>query len=501
MIDFDNVSYSYEHDILPTLRNINLHLDAGEVVLLTGRSGSGKSTLLRLVNGLIPHYHEGELEGSVSVKGKQPQNRELYELAEEVGSVFQNPQTQFFCLNTTEELAFACENFGLPAEEIARRLESTALELHLEELLDKNPFMLSGGQKQRIACGSAQMMNQDIFVLDEPSSNLDGRSVALLAEVVAQWKKAGRTILIAEHRFGYLKDIVDRVVVLDHGSLKVDMPADRFYALDAGNYKEMGLRDPKAEYRVAPPVKTQLPLFENIVRISSLSYSYSHADSGLSIQTGDFPVGGITAVVGENGAGKSTLLRCLCGLNRKCSGFLEIRGKSYRLSKPTGRAYMVMQNTGNQLFAESVRAEIGSSCDSEETVDAVLKALDLDELAERHPLSLSGGQQQRVAVASAIASKRDLLLLDEPTSGLDYRSMREVASSLRKSASLGCAVVVVTHDREFISKCCTHYAILREGHLSSMRMIDRDSVGILNEALDVISQGSQKPLTMTMPQE
>ena len=490
MIVFDHVSYSYERDSLPTLSNIDLHLNAGEVVLLTGRSGSGKSTLLRLANGLIPHYHEGELEGTVSVKGAEPRNRELYELAEEVGSVFQNPQTQFFCLNTTEELAFACENFGLPPEEIARRLESTALELHLEELLDKNPFMLSGGQKQRIACGSAQMMNQGIFVLDEPSSNLDGRSVALLAEVVAQWKKADHTVLIAEHRLGYLKDIVDRVIVLERGSLKVDMTADRFFALDARDYEEMGLRDPRAEHSVAPPAKTQLLPPENVVHIANLSYSYPHADFGLSITSASFPIGGITAVVGENGAGKSTLLRCLCGLNRKCSGSLEIRGKGYRLSKPTGRAYMVMQNTGNQLFAESVRAEIESSCDSEETVNAVLKALDLDELAERHPLSLSGGQQQRVAVASAIASKRDLLLLDEPTSGLDYQSMCEVASALRTSASLGCAVVVVTHDREIISNCCTHYAILREGRLSSARIIDGDSVDILNKALDAMLQGS-----------
>ena len=214
MIDFRNITYSYGTDMSPSLANVTLHVNPGEVVLLTGSSGSGKSTLLRLVNGLIPHYHEGEMSGTVTVAGIEPRDRELYELAKMVGSVFQNPQTQFFCLNTTEELAFSCENFGLPVSEIAHRLDTTVQQLCLEELLNKNPFLLSGGQKQRIACGSAQMMNQEIFVLDEPSSNLDGRSVRLLAEVIAYWKKEGRTVLVAEHRLGYLKDIVDRVVVL-----------------------------------------------------------------------------------------------------------------------------------------------------------------------------------------------------------------------------------------------------------------------------------------------
>ena len=199
-----------------------------------------------------------------------------------------------------------------------------------------------------------------------------------------------------------------------------------------------------------------------------------------------FPIGSITALVGENGAGKSTLLRCLCGLNRKCHGTLEINGELFGLNKPTGRAYMVMQNTGNQLFAESVRAEVESSCSSAEEVTAILDALDLTDLAARHPLSLSGGQQQRVAVASAIASNRDLLLLDEPTSGLDYQSMREVASSLKKSSIMGCTVIVVTHDREFIASCCTHYAVLSNGRLSETRILDEDSASELNAALDAM---------------
>lgn len=139
MIDFRNITYSYGTDMSPSLANVTLHVNPGEVVLLTGSSGSGKSTLLRLVNGLIPHYHEGEMSGTVTVAGIEPRDRELYELAKMVGSVFQNPQTQFFCLNTTEELAFSCENFGLPVSEIAHRLDTTVQQLCLEELLNKNP--------------------------------------------------------------------------------------------------------------------------------------------------------------------------------------------------------------------------------------------------------------------------------------------------------------------------------------------------------------------------
>ena len=492
MIDYNHVTYSYRQDAHPSLLDVDLHIHAGEVVLLTGRSGSGKSTLLRLINGLIPHYYEGALEGSVFVAGKQPQDRELYELAETVGSVFQNPQTQFFCLNTTEELAFACENFGLPEAEIERRLNATAKELHLEYLLDKNPFKLSGGQKQRIACGSAQMMNQKIFVLDEPSSNLDGRSVRLLAEVIAQWKRNGRTILIAEHRLGYLKDIVDRVIVLERGALKMDVSADTFYNLKAANYREMGLRNPSAECCVTSPAKHQQHPAKASIRISKPHYAYPHSNCELSIPAIDFPAGAIVALVGENGAGKSTLLRCLCGLHRGCAGLLEVDGASYRLNKPTGHAYIVMQNTGNQLFAESVQAEVESSCAPTKDASTLLAELDLSNIADRHPLSLSGGQQQRVAIACALASNRNLLLLDEPTSGLDYQSMCDVASALRKSTSLGCTAVVVTHDREFISNCCTHYAVLSEGQLSHTKVIDNESIFDLNDALDAIQNGNRK---------
>ena len=299
MIDFRNITYSYGTDMSPSLANVTLLVNPGEVVLLTGSSGSGKSTLLRLVNGLIPHYHEGEMSGTVTVAGIEPRARELYELAKMVGSVFQNPQTQFFCLNTTEELAFSCENFGLPASEIAHRLDTTVQELCLEELLDRNPFLLSGGQKQRIACGSAQMMNQEIFVLDEPSSNLDGRSVRLLAEVIAHWKREGRTVLVAEHRLGYLKDIVDRVVVLNKGSLIEDFAASDFYAMDSGAFIRRGLRDPHTECCVT--VTDQIDIAAaGFVSVADLQYSYPKGGNELSIPFAKFPIGSITAIVGEN---------------------------------------------------------------------------------------------------------------------------------------------------------------------------------------------------------
>lgn len=496
MIYFQNITYSYDKDSPSSLANVTLRVDDGEVVLLTGLSGSGKSTLLRLANGLIPHYHEGDLSGTVTVAGLEPQEKELYELAEIVGSVFQNPQTQFFCLNTTEELAFSCENFGLPTDEIESRLEATAKGLHLDTLLDRNPFTLSGGQKQRIACGSAQMMNQEILVLDEPSSNLDGRSVNLLAEVIAHWKAAGKTVLVAEHRLGYLKGIVDRVIVLERGAIKNNFAAQDFYGLASRDFIEMGLRDPNTECCVRPPSQPGI-VDRGDVSIADLHYSYPKSDHGLNIPTARFPVGGITAMVGENGAGKSTFLRCLCGLNRRCRGTLKIADEVFNLNKPSKQAYMVMQDTGNQLFAESVRAEVEAACKSPEITTSVLNALDLSDLAPRHPLSLSGGQQQRVAIASAIASGRDLLLLDEPTSGLDYLSMREVASALEKSAKMGCAVIVVTHDREFITNCCTHYAVLSGGNLSETKVLDESSVDKLNAALDVIQTGSDDSLDAT----
>lgn len=171
MIQLKNINFCYAGgENAGRLEQINLEIPDGQVVLLCGRSGCGKTTLTRLVNGLIPNYYEGELTGEVLLDGKNISRLPLYETAKYVGSVFQNPRTQFFTVDSTSELAFGCENQGLPESEITHRVKSTAVQFDMEDLLGKNIFRLSGGEKQKIACASISVSDPPIIVLDEPSS-------------------------------------------------------------------------------------------------------------------------------------------------------------------------------------------------------------------------------------------------------------------------------------------------------------------------------------------
>ncbi|MEM5780799.1 MAG: ABC transporter ATP-binding protein, partial [Lawsonibacter sp.] len=210
MIELNHVSFQYLNADSGSLRDVSLRVERGECVLLCGQSGCGKTTLTRLVNGLIPHYYDGELSGEASVGGMDVKNAELYETARLVGSVFQNPRSQFFCVDTTGEIAFGCENLGLPPEEIDRRVDCAARELCATDLLGRSIFHLSGGEKQKIACASVSAMEPEVFVLDEPTSNLDIDAIENLKETLRLWKAQGKTILIAEHRLYWLRDLCDR---------------------------------------------------------------------------------------------------------------------------------------------------------------------------------------------------------------------------------------------------------------------------------------------------
>ena len=199
MIRFQNVTFSYAgyagEETANSVSNIDLMIPAGQTVLLTGPSGCGKSTLLRLLNGLCPHFYEGKLDGSVLVDGKKPADVPLYEMAELLGSVFQNPRSQFYNVDTNGELAFACENQGMEKDEILQRMEKSVARFQLEDLLNRNVFHLSGGQKQQLACATVDVAGPDIFLLDEPSANLDYEATQRLREVIRTWQKVGKPYL------------------------------------------------------------------------------------------------------------------------------------------------------------------------------------------------------------------------------------------------------------------------------------------------------------------
>ena len=452
MIEIKKVSFQHENAEKPSLKNVSLTIAEGECVLLCGESGSGKTTVTRLINGLIPHFYEGKMEGCAMVNGLNVTEAELYDTARIVGSVFQNPRSQFFCVDTTSELAFGCENMGMPEDEILSRVDEAARELNIEKLLGRSIFELSGGEKQKISCASVSALRPEVMVLDEPTSNLDVHAIEELKQTLLGWKAEGKTIVIAEHRLSWLRNLCDRVICMKDGQVAFDLSMQAFAQYSTEQLHQMGLRSLRDE-KIAP-VQNSVPETETM-QLQNFCFSYD-GTTVLNIPHLSLPLDGIIALVGPNGAGKSTFSRCLCGLEKKFKGQVKINGQLWKNRQLLKNCYMVMQDVNHQLFSDSVWGECRMSAPDapDSTVEGVLDSLHLLPFRERHPMSLSGGQKQRLAVATALLSEKPILIFDEPTSGLDYARMVEVSGVIRNLAQQGRIVLVVTHDREFMQRSC-----------------------------------------------
>ena len=490
MIKIDHISFSYgeENENTGGVRDIDLNIEDGQFVVLCGESGCGKTTITRLINGLIPHYYEGQMAGEVWVNGEKVSEQPLYDTAAVVGSVFQNPRSQFFNVDTTSEITFGCENLGQPEKDIRERFAKTVRDFRLEKLMDRNIFHLSGGEKQKIACAGVSIMEPDVLVMDEPSSNLDAASILDLRKILAFWKSQGKTIIVSEHRLYYLRGLADRFIYLAEGQVSRDYSAAEFEQLTEQQRSNMGLRTFALE-RLLPPVLPQQE--KTALALHNFRFAYKNEPETLHIMDCEIPTNRIVGIIGNNGAGKSTFSRCFCGLEKRC-GEIVWNGRKYRPKDRLSTCYMVMQEVNHQLFTESVLDEVLISMEEEnqERAEEILNRLDLLAFKDRHPMSLSGGQKQRVAIASAIASKRSILFFDEPTSGLDYRHMKEVANVLRQVRDAGITVYVITHDLELILDCCTDVIHLEDGSIIDQYGMDEDGLRKIREYF--IKGGSEK---------
>ena len=472
MIKIDHISFSYgeENENTGGVRDIDLNIEDGQFVVLCGESGCGKTTITRLINGLIPHYYEGQMAGEVWVNGEKVSEQPLYDTAAVVGSVFQNPRSQFFNVDTTSEITFGCENLGQPEKDIRERFAKTVRDFRLEKLMDRNIFHLSGGEKQKIACAGVSIMEPDVLVMDEPSSNLDAASILDLRKILAFWKSQGKTIIVSEHRLYYLRGLADRFIYLAEGQVSRDYSAAEFEQLTEQQRSNMGLRTFALE-RLLPPVLPQQE--KTALALHNFRFAYKNEPETLHIMDCEIPTNRIVGIIGNNGAGKSTFSRCFCGLEKRC-GEIVWNGRKYRPKDRLSTCYMVMQEVNHQLFTESVLDEVLISMEEEnqERAEEILNRLDLLAFKDRHPMSLSGGQKQRVAIASAIASKRSILFFDEPTSGLDYKHVKEVANVLRQVRDTGITVYVITHDLELILDCCTDIVHFENGSIIDQFQMD-----------------------------
>lgn len=472
-INIKNLSFSYGNH-KEELKNINLSIHAGEVVVITGPSGSGKSTITRLVNGLVPRFYGGEIRGSLEIEGLKVSGSTFYERGRLVGNVFQDPRSQFFSNEVAGEIAFGCENYGYSHDRIVAQVERSAAEIGITSILEDKVRSLSYGMRQKVAIASAEAMEPEIYVMDEPSANLDIEATYQLSQIIGRLKEQGKTIVITEHRLYYLMNIADRFIYLEGGELKETFTRDEFKSLPSEMLKKLGLRTPYL-YKCKPEFSLQSDKEPEVLRIEKLRKVFD----GTPVLDGvDFSVrrGESIAIIGANGVGKSTVGKVLSGLITENEGTVWINGKKTKKSRRTGTVWYIPQDLDTWLFGDSLLNELlTGGKQTEQKIDeakGILEMLDLAPFMEQHPATLSGGQKQRLALGVALINHADFIIMDEPTSGLDGRNMRKVANIIRYLSEEGKTVLIISHDVECILHCCSRAIRIEDGRVADDFPID-----------------------------
>lgn len=456
IIKSKHVSFQYLHTNKAFLKDINLEIKPGECILICGASGSGKSTYSRLLNGISPNYIEGELTGEHHTNNLKAGEAGIEEYVSIVGSVFQNPKTQHFTVNTTSELAFPLENLGEDPEIILQKVQEKARSFNIEHLLNRDIFKLSGGEKQQVAFVAANMLEPAILILDEVTSNLDQTAINRISEMVLKLKQRGQTIIIFEHRLAWTKNIVDRYILLEEGQIQKEWDADDFYEMTNDDLYGLGLRSMElASHReiINKKLAEEISVNNGILRTDALEIGYSDR-SVLKHLNLNFKAGEILGLLGPNGTGKSTLAHTLTGLQEPLSGRILWNDQLIGSKELLKKSYMVMQDMNYQLFSDSVENEIILGAEHTEYLEEIINSLNLTKFRDRHPMSLSEGQKQRVAIASALLSGKEIIIFDEPTSGLDYEHMERFGQLLTALKQTKAVIIVITHDEELASKWC-----------------------------------------------
>ncbi len=495
MIKIAGITYYYPGRSAPALRDVSMHVESGEFVLLSGPSGAGKSTLLRLLNGVVPHFTGGTINGSVSVAGLDAVVAGPQTLSRKVGFVFQNPEAQSVMERVEDEIAFGLENAAVPPAEMRLRVEEVLDLLELSPLRNRSLRELSGGERQRLAIAAVLALRPEILALDEPTSQLDPKSAeSLLHTLVRLNDTLGLTILLAEHRLERTVRYADRIIYLQQGSILLDGPTEELLpqmpqlAPVAELGRALGWRPIPLTVKAARQFVQGLPANgkagrrsepaagELMLDVRGVHFAYGRAPvlNGVNLQV---KAGEIVVMMGRNGSGKSTLIRCIAGLLRPNRGEIFVKGRV-----TAGRdvadicrdlAYLP-QNPDDLLFAESVEQELETTLRNHgllpngkknEPMAELLAELGLQDYAQVYPRDLSVGQRQRVALGAVMITEPRLLLLDEPTRGLDASAKHGLATLWKRWRDSGKGILLVTHDVELAAQVADRVAFVSDGEI------------------------------------
>ena len=521
VIEFENFTFQYRAQAKPTLNNINLTIYEGEKVLVVGPSGSGKSTLSNCINGLVPFSHEGEITGSLKIKGKETKKSSIFELSNSVGTVLQDPDGQFIGLTVAEDIAFKLENDCVSQEEMKEKVKVVSEIVGIDTHLDSAPYSLSGGQKQRVTLAGVMVSDVDILLFDEPLASLDpatGKSAIELIDKIQ--KKTNKTILIIEHR---LEDVlhcpVDRIIVVNNGSIAADItPAE---LLSSNLLNEIGIREPLyitalkyAGYEITSEINpehidnlkidsckeklkewyeetsedTEEIKNETILEMRDVKFGY---DKGKEILHGvSFKVnkGEMVSVVGRNGAGKSTISKLICGFYKPTSGKILFDGRDLiddTIKERAEKIGMVMQNPNQMISKTMIFEEVAlglrvRGVNEEEVKERVFETLKICGLYEfrNWPISaLSFGQKKRVTIASILVLNPEVIILDEPTAGQDFKHYTEIMEFLKELNKKGVTIIMITHDMHLMLEYTNRAIVLSNG----LKLADDTAANVLTD--------------------
>ena len=512
VVEISNLSFKYPTSPDWVLRNVNLSVEEGEFVAITGPSGAGKTTLCTCLNGIIPNTISGDYYGSVRVFGKDAAENDVFEMAKTVGITFQEPEAQLFGLTVEEEVAFGPENYGFPHDELEERVDTSLELLRLKELRMKSPYNLSGGQKQRVALASVLALRPRLLVMDEPFTELDPVGKLEVSDAIEQLKRRHNvTIILVEHEAEEIARHAARTILLDRGQVTLDLPTDEFFnrvevlhghgvrcpqvtelyygmrakgwwggrlptKFDEGVQAiAAGLRAPQ-EIRIMPRDSREASLGPEILGFEGISYLYpdgTHALAkvSLSVRRGEY-----MGLVGQNGSGKTTLARMMMGILRPTEGRFLLDGRDARnlsVAQIARRVGYLFQNPDHQIFCPTVFDEVAYGPrnlrlpvdEVTERVEYALTKVGLLHLRETHPLFSSRGERQRIALASVLSMKPEVMILDEPTTGQDWNNNMRILEITDELNRAGTTIIMISHNMQFIAEKTRRVVVMKDGSI------------------------------------